>query len=113
MAHLRVANRLGKRGERRDLGFHGRIRGDLRVGGRGTDDDVAALLGDAAQSRDAAQVDDVGGAGQALLEGRQQGHAAAHQLALGSAGQDLDRFLDGTGPMIVEAVHLEPPSGDR
>src|SRR3546814_13412185 len=68
VAHLRVADAVGEVGQRGDLRPHRGVAGDGGMGRHGADDELAAVLADALQVPDAAEVDQVGRAGEALLQ---------------------------------------------
>ena len=70
-----------------------------------TDDHRIALDLDALQLGDAGQVDQFAGLRQALLQRRDQGLPAGHQLHLIAGGERLQRLVERGGAGIVEIVH--------
>src|SRR3546814_2641904 len=56
-------------------------------------------------SSDVCSSDLVGRAGEALLQGRDEGHAAGHELAVACPGERLDGVVHGSGAVVREVVH--------
>src|SRR5262249_46740628 len=74
-----------------------------------TDGEPAALGLDALELGDAAEIDEIGRRGQALLHRRHQGHAAGDQLAVGCRLQRLGGVGDRGGAVGGAIVQLVPP----
>ena len=70
--------------------------------------DVAGDI-DAAQV-EVAEIDDVGGRGEALLHRRQQRHAAGEQLAILTVARQARGFVDRTRLVILKGVHALAPA---
>jgi len=77
-----MAREIGQRGRNRRLDV-GRGR-DVGVTGHAADHHVVALDLDAGEFLDAAEIDHVAGLRQALLQRRDEGHAARHDTAFGA-----------------------------
>jgi hypothetical protein len=112
VAHLRVADRRGRFRERRTLVGQERRRRHRVVRRGGADLDLAVLLRDARQPRDAGDVDERGRLAEPQLHQRNQAVAAGQQLggAIGRA-QSGDRVVERRRARVVERSgnHAWPP----
>jgi hypothetical protein len=80
-------------------------RDQLALGCHGADDDVAALLADALQVRDAGEVDEVLGRREPELHHRDQAMASGQRpRVLAEIGQHGHRFIDGFRAVIGEGA---------
>ncbi len=108
-AHGGVADAVGELRQRRDRGADLGGGGDGGVGGGRTDAQLAAGGHDAAQLGDAAEVDEVGGRGQAQLHGAQQRLAAGEEAAVFGTGQRGGGLRQRLRAVVAEFVHRCPP----
>ena len=116
VAHLRDRRCSSARcGQRRNGALHHIGGGDIDMPGHRADDDGIAVALDALELGDAAEIDQVGGLGETLLQGRDERHPAGEQLRLFLGAEGLGGVGDALGPLIVEVVHgclsLIPPPG--
>ncbi len=85
-------------------------RDDLPLGGHGADHDLAAVGPDALERRDAAQIDQIGGLGEAQLHHRHQAVAAGQRpCVLAELGEQHDRLVQGRRTVIVEVAGNHGP----
>ena len=92
VADLHIADVRCCFGQQRALGAEqGRVL-DLVMGGHGADADRAFVPGDAAETGDAAQVDETLGRGQPQLHHGDEAHAAGD--GLGAAGKQVQRLVE-------------------
>ena len=105
---LAVANAVGQRSQcrngRLDLG----VGGHIRMARHGADHDGIAILADAGEVADTAQIHDLFRAGKAQLHGSQQGLATGQYLAAGRS--QLGRIGRGSGTFKGECIHGVSPS---
>jgi hypothetical protein len=104
VAHLRIADGLGQRGEGGERLLHVLRAGHLGMRRQRADRDLAALDLDTDQVLDPAQVDHFGRLGEALLQGRDQRHPAGHQLGVFGLGE-TGGVGEAAGAVIGEIVH--------
>ena len=115
MAHMRVADLAGQRGKCRNrLPYVGRI-GHRFVSRHGADRDRAAVDRNAGEVADAVEVDQIGVAGEAQFQGRDERHAAGEVAAIGGFADEIDGFVDAADAVVFEFVHrsLLPLRYDR
>ncbi len=103
IADLAITDMAGEMGEGWD-GFGDHRRGcDLAMGGHGFDGEAVAFVGDAGEA-EAGQIDDGAGLGEALLEHRDEGHAAGEGFGV-VMGEGLGGIGQGGGFVIFEIIH--------
>ncbi len=109
VAHMRIADELGHLGKSRNGLLHLGGIGDLRMFHHGADGDRVAGALDAAKLRDLAEIDQVGGACEPQLHGRQQRMPAGEELGVLGLACEARGFPDARGAVVFESVHFRPP----
>ena len=109
VAHMRIADIAGERGERRNALLHRHAARDLRMGRHRADEQGAALALEALQFGDGAKVDHMGGRGQPLLHRRQQRVPSGKKLGVLLADEQAGGLTDGGGLMVAERIHAGCP----
>ena len=79
------------------------------MGGHGADLDGTALVADALELGDVAEIDDIRGRGEALLQGRDQGLTAGHERTVGSALKSRGGIGDRAGFVHIKFIHSSWP----
>ena len=100
-----IADAFGQFGERRYRRAHDFRCGDIDMPGHRAKHDHPILFLDASQFCDAREIDQHRGAGEPLLERRDERHATRQRLGIGVRLQECERILQCFGPAIVEGVH--------
>ena len=100
--HLRVADEVGRvRNDRAPLREQ-RVADDLRVAGERSDRDPVAVLAHVAQVPQPADVDEERRAGEAEAQERNERMTAGEQLRILVTPEQLDRPVEGVGPLVLE-----------
>jgi hypothetical protein len=112
VAYLRVGHGLGGLGQHPRVLVHERVRGDVGVRGHRPDHEDVALLADAAQLVDLAEVDDGLGGGEPQPHDRDQRLPAGQDLDVVGRAEEPQRLVETRRRVVVERCrdHATPPS---
>jgi len=107
VAHLKVADLARRLAQHRQLRRDQRRFLDFHVAGHGADAKLAAVFANVTQVRNAMDVDQIFGPGEAEFHHRHQTLAAGQELGVVAvAAQQLDGVVDSVGSQIFEASRI-------